>query len=220
MGSIITLSAADRHQFSAYRAGRPDAPRAVVVVQEIFGITPYIRAVCDHLASNGYQVIAPAIFDRVRRDAILPYTPEGMKEGLDLRAQVPLEKTLLDLSAAAEGLTTEKKGIMGFCWGGTLAWEAACRTTDFAAAVGWYGGGIAAERALTPNCPVQLHFGAEDAHIPPTDIDAIRDAHEDIEIFVYEGADHGFGCTDRASYNEAAATLAMQRSLSFFEHWL
>ncbi|CUW46653.1 MULTISPECIES: dienelactone hydrolase family protein [Novacetimonas] len=220
MGSIITLTATDGHTLSAYRAGRPDAARAVVVVQEIFGITPYIRAVCDELATKGYQVIAPAIFDRAQRDAILPYSAEGMKEGLALRARVPLAGTLLDLAAAADALTTEKKGVMGFCWGGTLAWEAACRTTTFAAAVGWYGGGIAAERARVPNCPVQLHFGADDAHIPAGDIDAIRAAHEDIEIFVYEGADHGFGCTDRSSYNETAATLAMQRTLSFFEHWL
>ena len=220
MGAVVTVTAADGHTFSAYRAGRPYAARSVVVVQEIFGITPYIRAVCDSLAEAGYQAIAPALFDRVRRDTILPYDSNGVQEGLKLRAEVGEENALRDLTAAAGCLTTEKKGIIGFCWGGKLAWEAACHTTTLSAAVAWYGGGIAATRNQTPNCPVQLHFGAEDAHIPANDVDAIRAAHEDIEIFTYEGADHGFGCTDRPSYDEAAATLAMQRSLSFFEHWL
>ncbi|WP_130730034.1 dienelactone hydrolase family protein [Komagataeibacter xylinus] len=220
MGAVITVTAADGHEFSAYRAGRPDAARAVVVVQEIFGVTPYIRAVCDAFAAQGYQAIAPALFDRARRDAILPYDSTGMHEGLKLRAEVGQENALRDLVAAADVLTTEKKGIVGFCWGGKLAWEAACHTKAFAAAVAWYGGGIAETRSQVPNCPVQLHFGAEDPHIPADDVDAIRAAHEEIEIFTYEGADHGFGCTDRPSYNEAAATLAMQRTLSFFEHWL
>ncbi|MCE2576439.1 dienelactone hydrolase family protein [Komagataeibacter sp. FNDCR2] len=220
MGAVITVTAADGHTFSAYRAGRPDAARSVVVVQEIFGITPYIRAVCDSLAAQGYQVIAPALFDRVRRDTVLPYDSAGVHEGLKLRAEGGEDNALKDLVAAAGCLTTEKTGIIGFCWGGKLAWEAACRTDTFAAAVAWYGGGIAETRSQTPNCPVQLHFGADDAHIPLDDVEAIRAAHADIEIFTYEGADHGFGCTDRPSYNAAAATLAMQRSLSFFEHWL
>lgn len=220
MGAVITVTAADGHTFSAYRAGRPDAARCVVVVQEIFGVTPYIRAVCDSFAAQGYQAIAPALFDRVKRDAILPYDNAGMHEGLKLRSEIAQVDTLKDLVAAEEMLPTEKKGIVGFCWGGKLAWEAACHTKAFAAAVAWYGGGIAQTRNQMPNCPVQLHFGAEDAHIHADEVDAIRAAHEDIEIFTYEGADHGFGCTDRPSYNEAAATLAMQRTLSFFEHWL
>lgn len=220
MGAVITITATDGHAFSAYRAGRPDAARSVVVVQEIFGITPYIRAVCDSFAAQGYQTIAPALFDRVRRDAILPYDSAGIQEGLALRSRIAQADTLKDLVAAAAILPTDRKGIVGFCWGGKLAWEAACHTRAFAAAVAWYGGGIAQTRSQVPDCPVQLYFGADDAHIPASEVEAIRAAHEDIEIFTYEGADHGFGCTDRPSYNEAAATLAMQRTLSFFEHWL
>ncbi|WP_025812294.1 dienelactone hydrolase family protein, partial [Komagataeibacter kakiaceti] len=113
MGAVITVTAADGHTFSAYRAGRPDAARSVVVVQEIFGITPYIRAVCDSLAAQGYQVIAPALFDRVRRDTVLPYDSAGVQEGLKLRAEGGEANALKDLVAAAGCLTTEKTGIIG-----------------------------------------------------------------------------------------------------------
>lgn len=219
MGQIITLTAQDGHRFSAYEAGQEN-PYALVVVQEIFGVNDHIRAVCDEFAAQGFHVIAPALFDRAAPDTVLGYDKAGIDTGLSLRAQIPLEKTLLDLAASAAALKHKKTGIIGYCWGGTLAWEAACKLDVFAAAVGWYGAGIAAARNQTPHCPVELHFGGEDHSIPHMDVTAIRDAQPEIEIFVYDDAQHGFGCAARPSFNPDAYALAQQRSIAFLESHL
>ena len=213
MGSIVTLDAEDGHRLSAYRAGFDDAPRVLVVVQEIFGVNHHIRAVADGFADAGYLVVAPALFDRARRDVELAYTPEDAKHGSELRGQIAPEDTLLDLLAAADSLNRAKVGIIGYCWGGALAWAGATQSERFSAAVGWYGGGIA-----TPRCPVQLHFGAEDDHIPLGDVDAIRAAQPGVEVFVYENAGHGFGCSERPSYAAGPTAMAQERSLSFLQH--
>lgn len=220
MGQNITLVAQDGHQFSAYEAGHAEQPYALVVVQEIFGVNEHIRHVCDDFAQRGFYVIAPAIFDRAKPATELGYDKAGIETGLNLRSQIPLEKTLLDLQASAAALKHKKVGIIGYCWGGTLAWEAACKTRSFAAAVGWYGGGIAASRNQTPHCPVELHFGGQDQSIPHMDVAAIREAQPNIEIFVYDDAEHGFGCEARSSFNFDAYELAQKRSVHFLESHL
>ncbi len=218
MGHMITLTASDGHEFSAYQAGFADAPRALVVVQEIFGVNHHMRAVADGFADAGYRVIAPALFDRAERGVELSYMPEDAQRGVALRSAIRPEDTLADLLGSADALGREKVGIIGYCWGGALAWAGATRSTRFSAAVGWYGGGIAATKELHPNCPVQLHFGADDDHIPLADVEAIRAAQPGIELFVYEGAGHGFGCSERPSYVAGATALAQERSLAFLQH--
>lgn len=221
MSSSISLVAADGHNFSAWEAGSSDAAHAVVVVQEIFGVNHAIRMVAEEFAGAGFSVIAPALFDRVKRDVVLDYSPADVAEGLALRAEIPLESSLADLSACVRHLRrhapARRIGIVGFCWGGTLAWDAATRTDDFAAAVAWYGGGIAAHLGATPHCPVQLHFGDRDSSIPHQDVSAIRAAHPEVEIYVYDEAGHGFGNRDRASFNADANHLAWQRTVAFLE---
>jgi carboxymethylenebutenolidase len=122
---------------------------------------------------------------------------------------------MLDVEAAAAALSGAK-GIVGYCWGGTVAWWGSTRSTTFKAAVGWYGGGIAGTRTETPHCPVQLHFGETDASIPMTDVALIRDAQPGLEIYVYDGAGHGFGCDERGSFNAGSAKIAQERTLAFF----
>lgn len=165
-------------------------------------------------------MIAPALFDRAERGVELEYTTDGVQKGLALRAQIPTAKTLLDVQAAARALKARKVGVIGYCWGGTLAWDAATGTDDFAAAVSWYGGGIAAHREETPRCPVQLHFGERDTSIPHADIAAIRAAQPNVELYVYDDAEHGFGCEERASYNAQAFVQAQERSLAFLKSTL
>ena len=220
MGKIITLTASDGHSLSAYEAGFPDSPRALVVLQEIFGVNHHIRAVCDGFGDAGYHVIAPALFDRTEPGVELGYEAADVQRGRELAQKIKPQDTLADILAAADALHSESAGIIGYCWGGALSWAAATRTQRFKAAVGWYGGGIAASKDATPNCPVQLHFGAEDGHIPLTDVEAIRAAQPDVEIFIYEGAGHGFGCSERASYDARSAALAQERSLAFLQHHL
>jgi carboxymethylenebutenolidase len=220
MAGNIRLKAADGHQFSAYRAGHDAATHGLVVVQEIFGVNSHMRRVCDAFAASGYAVVAPALFDRAEQGVELGYGPDDIARGRDLRAKVTDAAALADIEAAAGALGARTLGIIGYCWGGTVAWWGATRSKRFKAAVGWYGGGIAGTRTETPNCPVQLHFGEKDASIPLADIELIRQAQPGVEIFVYPGAQHGFGCDDRASYSRSDAELARQRSLTFFARHL
>jgi carboxymethylenebutenolidase len=218
---LIELTAADGHRLSAYRAGPADAKRALVVVQEIFGVNRHMRHVCDAFAAQGYLVIAPALFDRVERNVELGYEAADVARGRDLRAKVPAEGTMADIEAAAAALPAGvARGIVGYCWGGTVAWWGATRSRSFKAACGWYGGGIAGTREEVPNCPVQLHFGEVDASIPLSDVELNRAAQPDVEIFVYQGAGHGFGCEERGSYKPADADVAQARTLAFFARHL
>lgn len=214
---LIELTAADGHRLTAYAAGPADAPRALVVVQEIFGVNRHMRHVCDAFAAEGYRVIAPALFDRVERGVELGYAAPDVARGRELRAKVDEAGTMLDIEAAAAALPAgAARGIVGYCWGGTVAWWGATRSTSFKAACGWYGGGIAGTRAEVPACPVQLHFGEVDASIPLTDVELIRAAQPGVEVFVYPGAGHGFGCEERGSYKPADADVAQARTLAFF----
>jgi len=216
MGSSITLKAADGHTLSAWRDGPDSASRGLVVVQEIFGVNQHMRNVCAKFAAEGYAVVAPALFDRVRPGIELGYTPDDVATGRELRGKVAEAGTMADIDAAAAALGGLTRGIVGYCWGGTVAWLGATRTHHFKAACGWYGGGIAATRSETPQCPVQLHFGDKDTSIPAHDIAAIRAAQPGVEVFVYAGAGHGFGCDERGSFSAKDAELAQQRTLAFF----
>ncbi|HTQ71627.1 MAG TPA: dienelactone hydrolase family protein [Acidocella sp.] len=216
---MLKLTAADGHEFSAFEAGNVNAPRGLVVVQEIFGVNAHMRAVSERLASYGYRVLCPQLFDRVQRNVELSYGPQDIERGRGLRAQITEAQVLLDLEATAAAFGGKPVGIIGYCWGGTLAWLGATKTESFWAASGWYGAGIAAQRDLVPNCPVQLHFGENDHSIPLADVEAIRKAQPGIEVYVYQGAEHGFGCDARASYSRKDWELAELRSLAFFaEH--
>ena len=220
MGQMIALTASDGHRLGAYQAGPADAVAGLVVVQEIFGVNHHMRSVCDGFAAAGYAVIAPALFDRAERDVELGYGEADRGRGMALRAKVPAKGTMADVLAAADALERPALGIVGYCWGGTVAWWGATRSERFAAAVGWYGGGIAATRDAVAHCSVQLHFGAEDHGIPLTDVEAIRASQPGVEIYVYEGAGHGFGCDERASFDAGAAKQAQGRTLEFLRRHL
>ncbi len=216
---MLTLTAADGHQFEAFEAGNINAPRALVVLQEIFGVNAHMRLVSERLAGFGYHVLSPALFDRAEKHVELGYENADRDKGVALRAAIPTEVVLADIVATAAAFGNKPVGIIGYCWGGSLAWLSATRTNSFKAASGWYGAQIAEHRAETPNCPVQLHFGEIDHGIPLTDVDSIKQAHPKIPVFLYPGAGHGFGCEERSSYSAKDAELAELRSLAFFaEH--
>jgi carboxymethylenebutenolidase len=214
MAEWLRSSAADGHEFLSYQALPTGRPRGgLVVVQEIFGVTRHIREVAEDFAAEGYRVVAPAFFDRIRRGVELDYT--DVATGRELMGQLDWSATVLDLEAAVAALAPAGKvGVVGYCWGGTVAYVAACRT-GIAAAVSYYGGRIPQFLDERPRCPVQYHFGARDSMIPPATIDAIRRADPTGTFFVYEDAGHGFNCTDRADYAAAAAALARGRTLDF-----
>lgn len=214
MGERITLNAADGHVLSAWRAEPDRAPRGgVVVVQEIFGVNAHIRDVVDSFAAEGYVAIAPALFDRVEPGVELDYDEAGRDRGRALRPQIGWDQTVADVAAAVTALP-EKTGVVGYCWGGSVAWLAATRIDDIAAAVCYYGGQIKDFVDEVPRCPVLLHFGSADKSIPMENVSAIRKAHPELPLHVYEGAGHGFNCDRRDSYDRAASVTARQRTMA------
>ena len=210
------LTAADGHRLQAYESVPSGAARGgVVVVQEIFGVNDHIRRVADGYAADGYRVIAPALFDRVRPGIELGYTDADIAEGRKIRGQLSFDQALADVEAARKALGDRNIGIVGYCWGGTVAWLAAARIAGFAAAASYYGGGIGQFAAEHPRCPTQCHFGEKDHAIPMSEVAAVRAANPGVEVYTYP-AGHGFNCDARASFDAAAAKLARDRTLAFF----
>jgi carboxymethylenebutenolidase len=225
MSDWIKLKASDGHELSAYVA-RPagEAIGALVLVQEIFGVNAHIRSVADGYAKDGFLVVAPAIFDRFERGLDLTYGPEDMKRAFALYPSLKPEITLLDVAAAYEAAKEAGKGIgvLGFCYGGLVTWLAATRGEKYkmqpACCVAYYPGGIGSVAKEEPSCPVMINLGAEDSHIGKDQAEAVRAAHPEVEIFVYEGAGHAFNRdADPNSYSPAAAKLARERSLAFLK---
>jgi carboxymethylenebutenolidase len=213
---MMKLTAADGHEFDAYEVHPPSATAAIVVIQEIFGANAHIRAVVDGFAARGYRAIAPALFDRVERGVELDYTGDGVARGRDLRAGLDWDDSMLDVAAAVSNVApTGAVGVVGYCYGGSIAWLAASML-PVQAAVGYYGGQIHDFRDRAPQAPTMLHFGGLDQMIPRDGIDEVAALHPEVAVHVYDDADHGFNCDARASYHEASATLALDRTLAFF----
>ena len=192
-----------------------------MLVQEIFGVNPHIRSVADRLAKQGYLAVAPALFDRIERGVELKYEGEDMKRAFELMQKLSPDTALKDIAAAFEKAKESVKSVavMGFCYGGLMSWLSATRGESLKmrpdCCVGYYPGGIGGFAKEEPSCPVMLHFGAEDTHIGQDQVAAVRAAHPEVEIFIYEGAEHGFHCDARSSYNEKQAKIAWGRTLEF-----
>jgi carboxymethylenebutenolidase len=218
VGKDIKLTASDNFQLGGYRADPATAPKAaVVVIQEIFGVNHHIRAVCDRLAGEGYVAIAPSIFDRIELNFQCGYSPEEIAEARKFVANPDWAAMLRDTQAAIDAVRdVGPVGIIGFCLGGSVAYAAATKLSGLSAAIGYYGGAIVRFADDKPKVPTQLHFGEKDAGIPLSDVEIIRAKRPDVEIHVYPGAQHGFHCDERASYDKTSADIAWPRSLGFF----
>ena len=204
----------DGFELSAYRSTpSAESKGVVVVVQEIFGVNAHIREVADGYAAQGYSAIAPALFDRIERDIELGYAEADMSKGVELAFEgLEMAQTMKDLQSVVDlGAAQGAVGVVGFCFGGLLTYLSACQLKGVAAASSYYGGGIVGVLDHQPKCPLIMHFGELDAHIPMTDVEKIKAANPSIPVHVYE-ADHGFNCDHRASYSEQAAELALQRT--------
>lgn len=223
MGSMIEIRAADDTQIPVYVA-EPSGPRkgAVVVAQEIFGLNDFVRGDADAWADDGYVVYAPDLFHRIRPGIELGYTAKDIERALELKEQAGWDLPLMDIGSCVATLRSDHPvGIVGYCYGGSLGWLAACRTHGMDAVVAYYGGQIAAFLDKgEPNVPVQMHFGTIDEQIPPEDLEKIRSTCTTSDIHVYEGTHHGFSnWLKKDAYDEPAAKLARERSLAFLaEH--
>jgi carboxymethylenebutenolidase len=219
MGQMIELKTKDGQTISAYKAEPAGKPRGgIVVIQEIWGVNSHIRSVADGYAKEGYLAVAPAIFDRVEKGVTMDqYTQETMGRGFGLMQKVNQDKALLDIQAAVdEASKGGKVGVVGFCFGGRMAWLAAAHVNGISASVPYYGGGVPDLASEKPKVPVILHFGEKDQHIPVASVQQFQKAHPDLPVYMY-AADHGFNCDQRGSYDAAAAKLARERTLEFFK---
>jgi len=217
VSSLMHALAKDGHIVDLYVAKpKSEAVATVIVLQEIFGITEHIQAICQQYATHGYLAIAPALFDRIKKNIVLDYS--SIEEGRDYKMQLQDEQVLLDIAAAAATAENDLKvAVIGFCFGGALSYLASTRL-NLNCAISYYGGGIA-EKYINqkPLCPIMYHFGALDPIIPSTDVAAIQSNHPEGVFHIYEDAGHGFNCSDRRDYHSESAELAFTRSLEFLK---
>ena len=217
-----------------------DALPAVIVYMEIFGVNSHIRDITERVAREGYVAIAPDYFHRSGPGVEYDYDEEGMGKGMQLLGQLVADEMIADARATIEYLRSrddvrgEKIGAMGFCIGGHMTYLTACET-DVVASASYYGGGIAAPQgpggadstlSRTPKLKGRLvcYFGGQDALIPKEQVDAIHDAlagaGSNYEIVVYDEADHGFNCDQRATYHEPSAKDSWERTKKLFSNAL
>ena len=220
MGQQINLNTSGMQCIGAWLAKPAGASRGgIVVVQEIFGVNAHVRSVADGFAALGYTAIAPAFFDHVETGVELGYDDDGFKRGRTLVGQISFDRAIEDVASAAESIKAAGRiGVVGYCWGGTVALLAATRLA--LPAVSYYGARNVAFLGEKPRAPVQFHFGENDASIPPEAVQRHREAYPDMEIFTYR-AGHAFNRdVDPGHYDESSARLALDRTLAFFSEHL
>jgi len=216
MGRWVSLQTPSGN-ISAWRADPPVSSRgALVVIQEIFGVNGHIRNVVDRFAGHGFTALAPALFDHIEHHVELGYDQAGVDYGRQLVEKVGFDRAVEDVAAAQRLLQPDGNvGVVGYCWGGTVAFLSWARLR--LPAVSYYGARtapfLAHERS---NAPLMLHFGEQDTMIPPETIAAHREALPDAKIHLWT-AGHGFNCDQRQDYNATVAAQALQRTLAFFE---
>jgi carboxymethylenebutenolidase len=219
---MIELTAGDGHKFSAYRADPEGTPKgAVVVVQDFFGLNTHIRKIADEFAAKGYLAIAPSLFDSVKAEVALGYDEGGLAEGVELTQQVGTERAIADIQQTVDAVKTAGKvTIVGYGWGGYLAYVSGNRVNGVACTVGYYGDGIVEDCREKRKVPTLLHFGEDDLRIPFEEVGQFRSHRPDVSAFSYPGAAHAFNCDDRDSYHGEAAKAALERTLRWISQYV
>lgn len=219
MTEWLRLTASDGHEFGAFLARPAGAPKGgIVVLQEIFGVNEHIRSVCTKFAAEGYVALAPALFDRFLPNFESGYSPEEVQVALGYMKSLDWEKLVLDSRAAVERLKEEKLpvSIVGFCLGGSLAFDMATHFNDLDCIVSYYGGRIAGFADKKPNCPILLHYGETDASIPLSNVEEVRAKQPQAEIHLYP-AGHGFNRGAPGTTDGEQAAIAWKRTIEFLE---
>ncbi len=217
MATTVRLQSPDGHGLEGYLAEPAGEARGgLVIAQEMYGVNQYIRDVCDGFAADGYLTIAPALFDRIQPGLTLPYDDDGQRRGKVLSRDADLELALDDLCAGADYVRAAGKvALLGYCYGGTLGWLAACRR-NFDAVICYYGSDMCDYPDEVPACPIICQVGDRDATVTPQKIAGFGAIRPEVPFFTYAGALHGFDNHLReARYHADAAQQARQRTLEF-----
>jgi carboxymethylenebutenolidase len=218
-GKMITMKMSDGAEIGVYHV-EPKGKRrgGLVLIQEIFGVTEHIKEMSDKFAAEGYEVLAPALYDREEPGFQASYSPEDIQKAIKIaRGDHPFELSVKDTQTCIDAL--KGKGpvfITGYCYGGSVTWAAACQCEGLAAASGYYGGNIGQMVHLKPRCPTILHFGELDHGIPMETVEKIKAAHPDVKVYIYKDAGHGFNSDRRTDYNDEAHKLGLKRTLELF----
>lgn len=219
MSERITLtSRSDGFALSAYRADPKATPiGGVLVIQEIFGVSPHIQDICNVFADAGYVAIAPSLFDRIEPNFDAAHDQDGIQKGIGAVMKSPWPQVVSDMQAAIDALP-KPAYVTGFCYGGAAAWVAAAQCTGLKASSCFYGRLIANLLDRKPQIPVMLHYGAHDASIPPENVESVRLAAPDSPLYLYD-AGHGFCRAGSHDYNADARELAISRTIDWFARW-
>ena len=223
MSNKIFIKSADDKDLPVY-IYEPSVSRigAVVLIQEIFGVNDHINNVAENFAKEGFITWVPDLFYRIEDNVKLNYDSEGIKKGKNLKEELGWELPTMDIISCIANLKVDNNvATVGFCYGGTLSWNVACKAYGLDASVCFYGSQITNFLIKEPRCPTQIHLGQKDASIDLEDQNKIinfsKQSHIDVEVFKYENANHGFFCDQRDSYHKESADLSYIKTLEFLK---
>jgi carboxymethylenebutenolidase len=215
-GTVIELTSGDGFRFNALHVPARGARKGgLVLVQEIFGVNSYMIEACERFAAEGYEVLAPSMFDRQKKGfATESHSAEAIAEGGGYARANGLDNAMADIAACIAELEAPVF-ITGFCYGGSMAYLAACQLEGLSAASGYYGSLVPGAKDQAPKCPTIVHFGQHDAHIPMEGVRAFEQARRDVLVYVYD-ASHGFARRRSDDHDAHADDLAFRRTLDLF----
>jgi len=219
MGDIISIKGADGFAFNAYHAAPAGQSKGgVIVIQEIFGLDVHVRRDVDRWASLGFEAVAPSMYDRREPGFLAGHDEAGMKAGIAHAMGTSMDQAMGDIAACRDYLAPRGKAfIVGYCYGGSMAWLAAAKVEGLSGASSYYGSMVQANAALKPMCPVIVHLGRLDTHIPADAVKAaLAESNAGVPVYIYEDAGHGFNNEDPERHNDPSATLARERTLKLF----
>lgn len=217
MQEVALLSAYDGFRFSArHLPARAPRKGGVIVLQEVFGVTPHIESVMVRLSGFGYETIAPSLFDRIVPNFALPADAQGLAAGIAAAKSTPNAQAIGDITAALQYLALGPKFAIGFCFGGVMAWLAAQYCEGLTGSVCFYGRRIIDELEHPLKVPIMMHYGDRDANIPLSDVALVGARYPAADIHIYP-AGHAFCREDGDTYEAASCDLAFARTLRFMD---
>lgn len=216
-GAFIPLTSGDGFTFQAFHVAATGARKGgLIVIQEIFGVNDDIRSIAQDFAARGFEVLAPSMYDRVVPGFALSHDGADIGYAVQIAQKNGVDNAIRDVATCVAHLSPRGKVfVTGYCYGGSMAYAAACRVPGLAAASCYYGSQVPALGGEAPQCATIAHFGREDPYIPLDRVQAFAAQRPDVPVHLYD-AGHGFNSKDGGAYHEPSAALALERTLRLF----